>query len=214
MVAVGRSVVDWLDDAGESSDRPARFLRFAVFAAESQNRSLANVPRNYDHEKTFESYLGRDPRHDDWEADLLLLRDAIPVEHRRFLADLPWLVEAPGHLFLHNGLSPELEQSAEEQVEALRQRRWDDTLRPRAGTKTAELWQTHYPAWLGADRRLSNRPLPCEDRVQVTGHVWVPKPEGDAVRIRLDTSGGYEHNPLTACLLQSASAEPVFIASR
>jgi hypothetical protein len=43
MVAVGRSVVDWLDGAGESSDRPARFLRFAVFAAEGQNRSLANV---------------------------------------------------------------------------------------------------------------------------------------------------------------------------
>jgi serine/threonine protein phosphatase 1 len=169
---------------------------------------------NYDHELTFKSYLGRLPRHEDWEADLLLLREAIPVAHRRFLAGLPWLVEAPGHLFLHNGLSPELEQSAEEQVEALRQRRWDDTLRPRAGTRTAELWQTHYPVWLGADRRLSSRPLPCDDRVQVTGHVWVPKPEVDAVRIRLDTSGGHEHNPLTACLLRSASAAPVFIASR
>jgi serine/threonine protein phosphatase 1 len=169
---------------------------------------------NYDHEQTFESYLGRRARHREWEVDLLWLREAIPVEHRRFLAGLSWLVEATGHLFLHNGLSPELEQSAEEQVVALRQRRWDDTLRPRDGTRTAELWQTHYPVWLGADRRLSSRPLPCEGRVQVTGHVRVPHPEADAVRIRLDTSGGYEHNPLTACLLRSANAEPVFIVSR
>jgi serine/threonine protein phosphatase 1 len=168
---------------------------------------------NYDHERTFESYLGRDPHHENWEADLLRLREAIPVAHRRFLAGLPWLVEASGHLFLHNGLSPELEQTAEEQVEALRQRRWDDTLRPRAGTRTAELWQTHYPVWLGADRRLSSRPLPYEGRVQVTGHVPVDEPEVNAVRIRLDTSGGFG-DPLSACLLRSASAEPVFIVSR
>jgi hypothetical protein len=67
---------------------------------------------------------------------------------------------------------------------------------------------------LSCTKRCGGRPLPCEDRVQVTGHVRVPKPEVDAVRIRLDTSGNYEHNPLTACLLRSASAEPVFIASR
>jgi serine/threonine protein phosphatase 1 len=167
----------------------------------------------YDHIPTFESYLGRPPRHDAWEAELGLLRNAIPVAHRRFLATLPWLVEAPGHLFLHNGLSQELEQSAEEQLEALRQQRWDDSLRPRPGTRTAALWQAHYPVWLGADKRLSARPLPCDGRVQVTGHVQVSVPEVDGIRIRLDTSGGGSDLPLTACLLRAAGAEPVFIAS-
>ena len=174
---------------------------------------IASYRDRYDHKRTFQSYLGRGPCYGDWEADLLLLREKIPVEHRRFLASLPWLVEATGHLFLHNGLSPELEQSAEEQVEALRQRRWDDSLRPRAGTRTAELWQTHYPVWLGADRRRSSRPLPYHGRVQVTGHVQVEHPEVNEVRIRLDTSGGDAHKPLTACLLRSASAEPEFVAT-
>jgi serine/threonine protein phosphatase 1 len=93
----------------------------------------------------------------------------------------------------------------------LRQRRWDDAPRPRPGTRTAALWQTHYPVWLGADRRLSARPLALPGRVQVTGHVRVEEPDVDAVRIRLDTSGG-DREPLTACLLRSAESEPVFVA--
>jgi hypothetical protein len=75
------------------------------------------------------------------------------------------------------------------------------------------LWRTHHPVWLGADKRLSSRPLSCDGRVQVTGHVRVPQPEVDKVRIRLDPSGGHG-DPLTACLLRSASAEPVFVASQ
>ena len=93
----------------------------------------------------------------------------------------------------------------------MRQRRWDDAVRPRPGTRTAALWQTHYPVWLGADKRLSARPLALPGRVQVTGHVRVEEPDVDAVRIRLDTSGGYD-GPLTACLLRSAESEPVFVA--
>ena len=165
----------------------------------------------YDHEPTFAAYLGRPSRHDAWEADLNERREVIPAAHRDFLTALPWLVEAAGHLFLHCGLSPELEQSAEEQLEALRQRRWDDTLRPRPGMETARLWQTHYPVWLGADKRLSERPLAAPGRVQVTGHVRVDRAEVDAARIRLDTSGG-DRGRLTACLLHSAGSEPQFIA--
>ena len=165
----------------------------------------------YDHIPTFESYLGRPPRYEGWEGELEALREAIPAAHRDFLSGLPWVVEAPGHVFLHNGLSPELEQSAEEQLGALRRRRWDGSLTPRPGTRTAELWQEHYPVWLGADKRLSARPLAAPGRVQVTGHVQVAAPEVDAVRIRLDTSGGYD-GPLTACLLRSAESEPVFVA--
>lgn len=46
----------------------------------------------------------------------------MPAEHREFLANLPWVAEADGHLFLHNGLSPELDEPATVQVE-LRHRR-------------------------------------------------------------------------------------------
>ena len=165
----------------------------------------------YDHAPTFQSYLGRPPRDDDWEGDLEALRGAIPAAHRDFLTALPWVVEAPGHAFLHNGLSPELEQSAEEQLGALRQRRWDDALRPRPGTRTAALWQTHYPVWLGADKRLSARPWPSPAACRSPGTSGSRRPEVDAVRIRLDTSGGYD-GPLTACLLRSAESEPVFVA--
>jgi serine/threonine protein phosphatase 1 len=123
------------------------------------------------------------------------------------------VAEAAGHLFLHNGLSTELEASAEEQVEALRARRWDRaSLRPIAGTNTDRLWKTEYPVWLGADRGLSPSPLPHPGKVQVTGHVRVERPDADGVRIRLDTAGGTGR--LTACLLRSARDEPEFFPSR
>lgn len=166
----------------------------------------------YDHDATFRSYLGRNPRHGAWEQDLFALRDAMPAAHRQFLKALPWLVEAPGHLFLHCGLSPELEETADEQIEALRDRRWDDSLRPVAGTKTADLWQLEYSVWLGADRRLAAAPLPAPGRVQVTGHKPISSPDISAVRIRLDTSGGFLE-PLTACLLVGPGKPPVFVRS-
>ncbi len=169
----------------------------------------------YDHNETFESYLGRPAMAwaSAWEEDLDALREAIPGEHREFLSSLPWLVEASGHLFLHAGLSPELGASAEEQVEALRAKRWDrKLLRPIAGTTSDALWRDEYPVWLGADKGLSASPLPHSGRVQVSGHVRVAVPEANAVRIRLDTSGG--RGTLTGCLLRSATAEPMFVASR
>ena len=169
----------------------------------------------YDHHETFEGYLGRTAMTwgGAWEKDLDALREAIPEEHRDFLASLPWLVEAPGHLFLHNGLSHELVATAEEQVEALRARRWDRSLlRPIPGTATDMLWEPEYPVWLGADRGLSESPLPHPGKVQVTGHDRVRRPDVNDVRIRLDTSGGV--GTLTACLLRSAAAEPVFMQGR
>jgi serine/threonine protein phosphatase 1 len=170
---------------------------------------------HYDHHRTFQSYIGRPaiPRGDVWDRCLDDLRKAMPEDHRAFLASLPWLVEAPGHLFLHNGLSDELEAGAEEQVEALKARRWErPLLKPVPGTRTDTLWQPEYPIWLGADRRLSESPRPYPGKVQVTGHVRVRKPDVNGVRIRLDTSGGA--GVLTACLLKSATAEPEFSSSR
>lgn len=169
----------------------------------------------YDHQETFESYLGRTAMtwSDAWQKDLDALKEAIPEEHKDFLTSLPWLVEAPGHLFLHNGLSNELAASPEEQVEALKAKLWDrKLLNPLAGTATDRLWEDDYPVWLGADRRLSESPLPHPGKVQVTGHDRVRRPDASEVRIRLDTSGG--RGALTACLLRSATDEPVFVQSR
>jgi serine/threonine protein phosphatase 1 len=165
--------------------------------------------------ETFESYLGRGPgtHGDAWRRDLDALREAMPEGHRAFLSSLPWMAEAKGHLFLHNGLSTELEASAEEQVESLRAKRWDRaSLRPIAGTNTDRLWRPEYPVWLGADRGLSPSPLPHPGKIQVTGHVRVERPDADGVRIRLDTAGGI--GQLTACLLRSARDEPEFHSSR
>jgi calcineurin-like phosphoesterase family protein len=176
---------------------------------------LDHYRTRYDHNETFESYLGRPAMSwgGAWEKDLDALREAIPLAHRDFLASLPWLVEAPGHLFLHNGLSNELGASAEEQVEAGRAKRWDrKLLKPLPGTATYKLWEADYPVWLGADRRLSESPLPHPGKVQVTGHDRVRRANFNGVRIRLDTSGG--RGALTACLLRSAVAEPEFFQSR
>ncbi|MHC5542488.1 metallophosphoesterase, partial [Singulisphaera rosea] len=168
---------------------------------------VAGYRTRYDHHATFESYLGRPAMTGGsaWDQDLNALRDAMPEEHRAFLASLPWLVEASGHLFLHNGLSPELGARPEEQVEELRAGRWDrKRLKPIAGTKTEALWEAEYPVWLGADKRLSESPLRYPGKVQVTGHVRVAEPDVDEIRIRLDTSGGL--GKPTACLLRSATA--------
>jgi serine/threonine protein phosphatase 1 len=171
---------------------------------------------NYDHGPTFTSYLGKPPRYhpaDGWRDDLRLLRDAIPPDHRDLLANLPWVAEAEGHVFLHNGLSPELDCPASTQLHCLRKKLWDRAVaRPRFGTETARLFNPEYPVWLGADKRLSAHPLPVPGKVQVTGHVKVDAPDVNAVRIRIDTSGGV-CEPLTACLLRGPAADPVFVFS-
>ncbi len=157
----------------------------------------------YDHEMTFQAYLGRRPTRGEsgWENDLQELKGALPAEHQALLALLPWIVEAPGHLFLHCGLSHELEADSNAQLAALHRKEWDrSVLKPRVGSATDRLWQPDYPVWIGADQGLSKSPLMHTGKVQVTGHVTVPKPEVNSVRIRLDTSGGL--GDLTACLLR------------
>jgi serine/threonine protein phosphatase 1 len=169
----------------------------------------------YDHQETFESYLGRTAMTwgNAWEEELEALREAMPDQHRAFLSSLLWVFEAPGHLLLHNGLSDELRATPEEQVEALRSKRWERSLLgPIPGTETDRLWQNDYPVWLGADRGLSESPLPYPGKVQVTGHKPVRRPDASDVRIRIDTSGGI--GKLTACLLRSAEADPEFVSSR
>jgi serine/threonine protein phosphatase 1 len=168
----------------------------------------------YDHEMTFCGYLGRLPNHGgtQWASDLADLREAIPARHREYLVSLPWVVGSSGHLFLHCGLSNELSVNALDQLAALRRREWDrSVLKPCQGCATDRLWQPEYPVWIGADKGLSKSPLPFPGKVQVTGHVTVPNPDVNPVRIRLDTSGGV--GDITACVLRAADAEPEFISS-
>jgi serine/threonine protein phosphatase 1 len=171
---------------------------------------------NYDHTPTFRSYLGKTPEYysfEDWRNDLQLLRDAIPAAHRDFLAGLPWVAEAEGHVFLHNGLSPELDCPATVQVECLKRKVWTrETVNPRFGSAADRLFNPEYPVWLGADKKLSANPLPLPGKVQVSGHVRIDAPDVSPVRIRIDTSGGVRE-PLTACLLRGPAEPPEFVFS-
>jgi serine/threonine protein phosphatase 1 len=172
--------------------------------------------RDYDHDFTFRSYLGRVPQYhhaEDWPDDLAALREAMPADHRAFLGNLPWMVEAPGHVFLHNGLSPELDAPASVQLECLRRKVWDRSIvNPKFGTATDTHFTPHYPVWVGADRKLSENPLPIPGKVQVSGHIKIDAPDVSPVRIRIDTSGGVVE-PLTACVLRGPTADPVFVFS-
>ena len=170
----------------------------------------------YDHKWTFLSYLGRTPDYlpaGQWEKELAALKAPIPAAHRAFLSNLPWVAESEGHIFLHNGLSPELDCPAALQVEYLRKKRWIKTeVQPRFGTDTDRLFTPNYPVWLGADKKLSANPLPYPGKVQVSGHIQIDAPEANDVRIRIDTSGGVRE-PLTGCLLRGPKELPVFVFS-
>ena len=120
---------------------------------------------SYDPSTTFQSYGVAD-------GDLDGLRQAMPEEHKRFIARLPWCVEHPDYLFVHARLLPD--QTYSQQVSALRARDFDD----------------NRPPWL-CGRDLDDSPLPPDcDVTVVSGH----KPKSDVIfrdhRILLDTSGG------------------------
>ena len=171
---------------------------------------------SYDHRYTFESYLGRSPDANhgpEWVEELAALKAAMPADHRALFAGLPWCAEAEGHLFLHCGLSPEFDCPATVQLECLRRKLWErGIVHPKFGTKSDRMFAPEYPVWLGADRKASKFPLAYPGKVQVTGHEFTRRPDANAVRIRIDTSGGTTE-PLTACLLRGPTAEPVFVFS-
>ena len=49
-------------------------------------------------------------------------------------------------------------------------------------------------------------------KVQVSGHIHTGAPDANAVRVRIDTSGGMRE-PLTACVLTGPTAPPEFLFS-
>ena len=88
----------------------------------------------------------------------------------------------------------------------MKRKRWvKGEVQPRFGTDTDRLFTPDYPVWIGADRKLSESPLPVPGRPQVSGHIMIPAPEASPVRIRIDTSGGVRE-PLTGCLLRGPGA--------
>ena len=135
----------------------------------------------------------------------------MPAAHRELFAALPWGVSAPGHLFLHCGLTRDSELSAEAQWACVERRLWSRaTAGLKPGTRSDRWFEPEYPAWVGADRAAATDPLPYPGKVQVTGHLYTREPVADGVKIRIDTTGGSKP-PLTACLLRGADAEPVFV---
>ena len=104
----------------DRSNPPQTTFFSSRFSENPTFRELLQSPGN------FFRYLGRRPKHGggQWESDLEDLKGAIPYEHQAFLVSLPWVVELPGHLFLHCGLSFELAASATEQLAALHRREW------------------------------------------------------------------------------------------
>jgi serine/threonine protein phosphatase 1 len=131
--------------------------------------------RGYQCETTFRSY-GVEP------FDFESLARAVPEDHARLLSAMPWVVEHPGVICVHAGLTRELPTST--QLKILRER--DFTL--------------HRPAWL-CRQDLGQSVAPADCRVPVaSGHVARPKPYVDSTRILLDCTGG-EGGELTGLLL-------------
>lgn len=168
----------------------------------------------YDHAPTFEAYLGRGPKSGTaaaFASDLDALKGAMPDSHKALFAALPWGVEARGHLFLHCGLTRDSELSPVAQWACVRRKLWSrDAAGLKPGTRSDRWFEPEYPVWVGADRAAAPDPLPYPGKVQVTGHLYTREPVADAVKIRIDTTGGSKP-PLTACLLRSAEAVPIFV---
>lgn len=121
--------------------------------------------RGYQCETTFRSY-GVAP------GDFEGLGRAVPEDHARLLTALPWVVEHPGVICVHAGLTPELPTAT--QLKILRER--DFTL--------------HRPPWLcrkDLDETVSPRDCPVPI---ASGHVVRERPHVDSNRILLDCTGG------------------------
>lgn len=122
---------------------------------------------HYDSDRTFASYGVP-------HGELDSLREALPTEHAKLIADLPWSVEHPQYLFVHAGLDNNLPFST--QVSILRQRDYS----------------LAHPPWL-FDKRFVHGSAASDCPVTVVvGHTPLPQVRfGDRV-IGTDTTGGIQ----------------------
>lgn len=120
---------------------------------------------HYDSYTTFESY---GVAHRDIEG----LRKAMPEEHRRLMADLPWSIEHSDYFFVHAGLDRNM--PFETQVRILRER--DFSL--------------SHPPWLYSKDFIIAGAPPDSPVPVVVGHVPVPEVRFSNGLIATDTSGG------------------------
>jgi serine/threonine protein phosphatase 1 len=118
----------------------------------------------YSPEPTFRSY-GVEP------GDLRGLRRAIPEEHLTFLLDLPWCVEADGHLIVHAGLRPG--EPYEAQLKKLRNREMNPG-----------------QPWLHEQQLVTAQPPHDCPVTVVSGHVRFANVVLAKKRILVDTTGG------------------------
>lgn len=123
--------------------------------------------KHYDSHTTFESY---GVEHGDIEG----LEAALPEEHRRLLADLPWCIEHHKYLFVHAGLDRNM--PFDTQIRILRER--DFTL--------------SHPPWLYSKSFINAGPPPETPVTVVVGHVPVPAVTLSKGVMAIDTSGGLE----------------------
>lgn len=104
--------------------------------------------------------------------DIEQLAVRIPLSHREFLTNLPWIVEHERYVFVHAGLDSNIPSNV--QLEILRRR--DFTL--------------NRPPWL-CSRTLALAGAPKDfKKTIVSGHVHVPGVQFQKLRVRVDTSGG------------------------
>ena len=120
---------------------------------------------HHDAETTFESYGAEFGKLDD-------LRDRLPQSHQQFLAELPWCVEHPKHVFVHAGLDPLTPFGL--QLRILRQK--DFSL--------------NCPQWLCSKALVEAEAPPDCPVAVVSGHVYVPNVVIRPKRILIDTTGG------------------------
>ncbi len=120
---------------------------------------------HYGSQATFQSYGCE-------AGDLQGLREALPLAHQEYLAELPWCVEHPEFFFVHAGLDPHAPFPMQREI--LRAR--DFTL--------------NRPQWLCSKSLPFQEPPPDCSQMVISGHVRVPEVQMTSRRLLVDTTGG------------------------
>lgn len=184
----------WLVFVGDFVDRgpnPRRVVEIVLDLIENRPRTTAimgnhelamcaslgliETPAERDWAGSYLAYYSPEPTFESYGVEagnLPGLHQAMPEEHKDFLASLPWAAHHPENLIVHAGLT--CNGPYEAQLEQLEQR--DFSL--------------DAPPWL-CDHNLASTPVPADcPKTVISGHVPLPEPLIIEKRILIDTSGG------------------------